>query len=54
MQSPEDFRAKSLAILGPPNSGKSSLINFITGEQVSIVSQLEGTTRDPVQKSVLF
>ncbi len=48
-----DLRSQKVAIVGPPNSGKSSLINFICGDQVSIVSDLEGTTRDPVEKSIV-
>lgn len=49
-----DLRTNSVAIIGPPNSGKSSLINFLLGENVSIVSDLEGTTRDTVEKNISF
>lgn len=35
-----------VAIVGPPNAGKSSLINAITGRMVAIVSDQAGTTRD--------
>lgn len=41
-----------IGIFGPANSGKSSLINAITGQQVSIVSDVAGTTTDPVNKSM--
>ncbi len=36
----------SLAIIGAPNSGKSSLINFLAQSEVAIVSEIAGTTRD--------
>ncbi len=37
-----------IAIIGPPNAGKSSLINFLTGRDTAIVSHTAGTTRDIV------
>ena len=40
-----------LALLGEPNSGKSSLFNRLLGEDRSIVSQEAGTTRDVVRES---
>ncbi|WP_167957572.1 [FeFe] hydrogenase H-cluster maturation GTPase HydF [Anaerosporobacter faecicola] len=39
-----------IAFYGKRNSGKSSIINAITGQQVSIVSNVAGTTTDPVYK----
>lgn len=39
-----------IAFYGKRNSGKSSLINAITGQTVSIVSDVAGTTTDPVYK----
>ncbi len=39
-----------IAIFGRRNSGKSSLINAITGQNVAIVSPIAGTTTDPVTK----
>lgn len=39
-----------IGIFGRTNSGKSSLINSWTGQQVSIVSDVKGTTTDPVSK----
>ena len=41
-----------IGIFGRTNSGKSSLINALTGQQVSVVSPIEGTTTDPVYKSM--
>jgi tRNA modification GTPase len=41
-----------LALLGDPNSGKSSLFNRLLGEDRSIVSQEAGTTRDVVRESL--
>lgn len=41
-----------IALFGRRNSGKSSLINALTGQQVSIVSEQLGTTTDPVYKSM--
>lgn len=38
-----------VAILGPPNAGKSSLLNAIAGADVVIVSERAGTTRDVVE-----
>ncbi len=41
-----------IGIFGRTNSGKSSLINIITGQQTSIVSEVAGTTTDPVYKAM--
>jgi tRNA modification GTPase len=34
------------AIIGPPNTGKSTLLNYLTGRQKAIVTDIKGTTRD--------
>lgn len=41
-----------IALIGPPNSGKSSLMNLIVGREASIVSHEAGTTRDIVEASL--
>ena len=41
-----------IAILGRCNAGKSTLVNRITGQDTSIVSDARGTTTDPVQKAI--
>ena len=41
-----------IAILGARNSGKSSLVNAIAGHTVSLVSDIPGTTTDPVSKTM--
>jgi tRNA modification GTPase len=38
-----------LTILGPPNAGKSSLVNALARRDVAIVSEIPGTTRDVVE-----
>ncbi len=41
-----------IGIFGRRNYGKSSLINYLTGQQVAIVSDTPGTTTDPVRKTM--
>lgn len=41
-----------ISIFGKRNAGKSSLINALTGQQLSIVSEVAGTTTDPVYKTM--
>jgi len=46
---PKSFRLH-IGIFGRRNAGKSSLLNALTRQQVSIVSEIAGTTTDPVEK----
>lgn len=41
-----------IAFFGGRNAGKSSLVNAVTGQEMSIVSEVKGTTTDPVTKSM--
>ena len=41
-----------IGIFGKTNSGKSSFINTFSGQKVSIVADVAGTTTDPVYKPV--
>mgnify|MGYP004569535053 CR=1 FL=1 len=41
-----------IAFFGMRNAGKSSLVNAVTNQQLSLVSDIKGTTTDPVQKAM--
>ena len=41
-----------IGFFGKRNAGKSSLVNAVTGQTVSVVSDVKGTTTDPVKKSM--
>lgn len=49
MRAPKTFRLH-IGIFGRRNVGKSSILNALTQQDVSIVSQIAGTTTDPVEK----
>ena len=44
----------SVAIAGPPNAGKSSLLNRLAGYDAAIVTEIPGTTRDPLREQLLL
>ena len=41
-----------IGFFGRRNAGKSSLVNAVTGQQLSVVSEVKGTTPDPIQKTM--
>ena len=41
-----------IGFFGLRNAGKSSLVNAVTGQTVSVVSDIKGTTTDPVKKAM--
>ena len=49
MQVSKSFRLH-IGIFGRRNAGKSSILNALTSQEVSIVSEIAGTTTDPVEK----
>ena len=44
------MEVRNIVVLGRRNAGKSSLVILLTGQNVSIVSDVAGTTTDPVRK----
>ncbi len=52
MQQLQKSERPHIAFFGCTNSGKSSLVNAITNQQLSVVSDIKGTTTDPVSKSM--
>lgn len=41
-----------IGFFGVRNAGKSSLVNAVTGQELSVVSEMKGTTTDPVKKAM--
>ena len=41
-----------IALFGMRNAGKSSIINALTNQETAIVSEMKGTTTDPVYKAM--
>lgn len=52
MNTAPNSNRKHIAIYGKTNSGKSSLMNRLLNQEISLVSELEGTTTDPVFKAM--
>lgn len=44
--------ARRIALVGKPNVGKSSLLNYLAGSERVVVSEVAGTTRDPVDEMI--
>ena len=52
MNQPPTANQPHIAFFGNRNSGKSSLLNALIGQDISLVSPVKGTTTDPVQKTM--
>lgn len=52
MKTTANAERKHIVFTGRRNAGKSSLVNRITGQELSIVSNIPGTTTDPVKKAM--
>lgn len=50
----EIIQGLSIAVLGRPNAGKSSLVNKLLNEERSIVSEIAGTTRDAIDSDLNY
>src|SRR5690606_37001555 len=46
---PENDVVANVAIIGAPNAGKSTLLNCLVGAQRALVSEIAGTTVDPIE-----
>ncbi len=53
-EEPEEPESIKLAIMGKPNTGKSTLTNLLTGRNISIVSDIAGTTRDVMKGTFVY
>jgi GTP-binding protein len=50
----EESESIGIAIVGRPNVGKSSLLNALIGMERAIVSDVPGTTRDPIDTEIVY
>ena len=53
-EAPEEEDRVKIAVMGKPNTGKSTLTNLLVGQEISIVSDIAGTTRDVVMGSFSY
>lgn len=53
-QQEDDPMRLRVAVIGKPNVGKSSIVNRLFGEERSVVSDISGTTRDPVDSQLSY
>lgn len=51
---PDEPESIKIAIMGKPNTGKSTLTNLLTGRDISIVSEIAGTTRDVMRGTFIY
>jgi GTP-binding protein len=49
-----NLKGTRIALVGRPNAGKSSILNRLIGEERSIVSDVAGTTRDPIDTPLTY
>ncbi len=52
MNNTPNSNRKHISIFGNTNAGKSSLMNALCGQDISLVSEVKGTTTDPVSKAM--
>ena len=52
MNSTPSAKRIHIGFFGRRNAGKSTLVNAVTGQELSVVSDIKGTTTDPVRKAM--